>query len=227
MAERRLSQEWERLAGDWATFTRTPGHDVFFHRYNWPAFLGLVPRPGRATLDVGCGEGRVGPVLRELGHRVTGIDASATMVRLAAESGAYEQVLVADAAALPFDDGAFDLALAFMTLQDMDDPAGALREAARVLEPGGSLVAALVHPFNSGRDRPYFDVARTVEEFERDGITMTFHQLHRPLESWFALARWAGLEIEELREPRAPVGVPELARVRDRPVFLHLRCRRP
>ena len=222
-----LGEEWERQAAAWTRFTRTPGHDVFFHRYNWPAFLELVPEPGCATLDLGCGEGRVGPVLRDLGHRVSGIDVAPTMARLASESGADEQVLVADAASLPFDDGAFDLVLAFMTLQDMDDPGAALGETARVLAPGGRLVAAIVHPFNSGRERPYFDVARTVDELERDGISMAFHQLHRPLESWFELLRDAGLPVETLREPRAPAGVPELERVRDRPVFLHLRCVRP
>ena len=219
-----LGEEWERHAATWIRFTP---HDVFFRRYNWPAFLQLLPAAGRATLDLGCGEGRAGEILRDLGHRMTGVDVAPSMAQRAAERGVYEEVLVADAASLPFEDGAFDLVVAFMTPQDMDDPGAALREAARVLEPGGVLVAAVVHPFNTGRDRPYFDVARTVDEFERGGVTMTFHQLHRPLESWFALLREAGLEIEALREPRAPEGVPELAHVRDRPVFLHLRCRRP
>ncbi len=226
MAERSLSEEWERHAATWARFVE---HDVFFHRFNWPAFLELLPPPGRATLDLGCGEGRVGAVLTGLGHRMTGIDAAPSMAARAAESGGYEEVRVADAAALPFEDGAFDLVSAFMSLQDMDDPGAALREVARVLEPGGRLAAAVVHPFNLGRDgeHPYFDIARTVDDFERGGVTMTFHQLHRPLESWFGLIRDAGLTIEELREPRAPADVPELAHVRDRPVFLHLRCRRP
>ena len=217
-----LGEEWERHAATWIRFTP---HDVFFEKYNWPAFRELLPPAGRSTLDLGCGEGRLGALLSD--HRMTGADVAPTMVRRAAERGVYEQVVVSDAASLPFADGAFDLVIAFMSFQDMDDPAAALREAARVLEPGGVLAFAVVHPFNPGRERPYFDVARLVDEFERGGVTMTFHQLHRPLESWLALLREAGLELEELREPRAPDGVPELAHVRDRPVFLHLRCRRP
>lgn len=216
-----LGEEWERHAATWIRFTP---HDVFFATYNWPAFAELLPGPGRATLDLGCGEGRIGAILREHGHRVTGVDVAPSMVDRARSRGVYEDVLVADAGSLPFDDGAFDLVMAFMSLQDMDDPGAALREAARVLEPGGRLVAAVVHPFNTGRDRPYFDVARLVDEFERGGVVMTFHQLHRPLESWFALVRDSGLVLEELREPRAPDEVPELAHARDRPVFLHLRC---
>ena len=219
-----LGEEWERHAATWARFTP---HDVFFERYNWPAFAELLPEPGRATLDLGCGEGRVGLILRERGHRVSGVDVAPSMAERARESGAYEEVVVADAATLPFGDAAFDLVMAFMSLQDMDDPAAALREVARVLEPGGRLVAAVVHPFNTGRERPYYDVARLVDEFERGGVTMTFHQLHRPLESWFALLRDAGFVVEEVREPRAPEGDPVFAHVRDRPVFLHVRCTRP
>jgi ubiquinone/menaquinone biosynthesis C-methylase UbiE len=219
-----LGEEWERHAATWIRFTP---HDVFFQRYNWPAFVDLLPPAGRATLDLGCGEGRIGVLLGELGHRVTGVDVAPSMARRAAERGVYAEVHLGDAASLPFREAAFDLVVAFMTLQDMEDPAAALREAARVLEPGGALVAAVVHPFNTGRERPYYDVARIVDEFERGGVTMTFHQIHRPLESWFALVREAGLEIEALREPRPPEGVPELAHVRDRPVFLQLRCRRP
>jgi len=45
-----------------------------------PALLDLLPAPGRATLGVACGEGRLTRHLRSLGHRVTGIDASPTMV---------------------------------------------------------------------------------------------------------------------------------------------------
>jgi SAM-dependent methyltransferase len=219
-----LSEEWERQSAAWVRFTRTPGHDVFFHRYNWPAFLELLPAAGRATLDLGCGEGRTGAVLRSRGHRLTGVDVAPSLAALASETGAYDEVQVADAATVPFGDGSFDLVTAFMSLQDMDDPGAALRESARVLEPGGRLVAAIVHPCNSGGGRPYFDAVRTVDELERDGIAFTFHQLHRPLESWIRLILDAGLRIEDLREPQAPADVPELAHGRDRPVFLHFRC---
>lgn len=233
-----MAEEWEVGAEDWARWSRTPGHDHHFHRYNWPSFLELVPGPGRATLDLGCGEGRVGVALRQRGHRVTGVDAAPSLAQLASETGGYEDVVIADAAALPFADGAFDLVVAFMSLQDMDDAAGALRESARSLEPGGRLAAAIVHPFASahlgreGREqRSYFDVQRTLDTIERDGIAFSFHQVHRPLHAWFALLRDAGFLIEDLREPR-PSGrdVAEdatLAKTREHPAFLHVRCLKP
>lgn len=232
MGDRPLAEEWTARAEDWERWTRTPGHDHHFARYNWPAFAGLLPAPGRATLDLGCGEGRGGVLLRGLGHTVTGADVAAPLAEMARATGAYERVDVADATALPFADGSFDLVVAFMSLQDMDDAAGALREASRVLGPGGRLAAAFVHPFASARPdagRVYFDEQRTVDPIERDGIAMEFHQVHRPLEAWFALLAGAGLTIEALREPRPSADVvadvPALARERVQPLFLHLRCR--
>jgi ubiquinone/menaquinone biosynthesis C-methylase UbiE len=58
-------------------------------------------------------------------------------------------VRLADAAALPLDDASADLAIAFMSLHDIDAMSAAVREIARVLEPGGRLCLASVHPINS------------------------------------------------------------------------------
>ena len=235
MDERTLAEEWETHAAAWVSWVRTPGHDHHFHSYNWPAFLDLLPPPESATLDLGCGEGRVGVALVELGHRLTGVDSSPSLATLASDTGAYMRVIVADAAALPLPEDSFDLVVAFMSLQDMDDAPGAAREAARILRPGGQLVAAFVHPFASahlGREastqRSYFDVQRTVDEIDRDGLAFTFHQLHRPLEAWLALLLDAGFLIEDLREPRPSESdvaeVPQLAKSRSLPAFLHVRC---
>jgi SAM-dependent methyltransferase len=231
MAERPLAETWEAQSDAWRRMTRTPGLDHHFHRYNWPAFLELVPEPG-------CGEGRGGVALRELGHRVTGIDAAPSMVRLAYETGAYDDVIHADAAALPLDDETFDLVIAFMSLQDMDDADGAVRESARVLRRGGRLIAAIVHPFASahlGRShdeqRPYFGIQTTIDTIDRDGVAFTFHQVHRPLAAWVALVRDAGYLIEDVREPRPSErdvrDDPSLAKTRARPAFLHVGCWKP
>jgi ubiquinone/menaquinone biosynthesis C-methylase UbiE len=80
---------------------------------------------------------------------VTGVDASPTMVRLAASHNDRQPVVLADAAALPFRDGAFDLVVAYMSLHDIDAMPAAVTEAARVLRPDGRLCAAIPHPVNS------------------------------------------------------------------------------
>ena len=139
-----LQEYWDEQAGGWAAFARTEGHDVAHARLNFPGFLRLLPPPGRTALDVGCGEGRVGAELERRGYRVVGVDSSPRMVELARER---HEAVVADATALPFDDGAFDLAIAYMSLMNMDDLEGALPEIARVLEPGGRFCFAVTHPF--------------------------------------------------------------------------------
>ncbi len=110
---------WESQARNWAEFART-GHDRSHQDINLPVLLDLLPSPGRRTLDLGCGEGRLGRLLRPLGYRVAGVDASPTMVRLAVSHEAAPPAVLADAAALPFRDGAFDLVVAYMCLHDMD-----------------------------------------------------------------------------------------------------------
>ena len=79
-----LSEAWEKEAKRWATWARKLGHDSYwqFHR---DQFFSLLPGPGMLTVDVGCGEGRVTRDLKRLGHKVIGIDASATLIRLARE----------------------------------------------------------------------------------------------------------------------------------------------
>src|SRR6266536_3721581 len=139
----KLRKAWEENAPDWVRWAREPGHDSYwcFHRER---FLALLPKPGRLTLDVGCGEGRVTRDLTELGHSAVGVDSSETMIAAAREADPSGEYVVADAAALPFPDGHTDLVVAFMSLMDMDDMRSAAGELARVLEPGGRLAVAVV-----------------------------------------------------------------------------------
>ena len=225
-----LSEAWERHADDWARWTRVPGHDVYHERLNWPAFRDLLPPSGRRTVDVGCGEGRVGRALRADGHRVAGIDSSPTLLGLAREAGSYDELVRGDAAALPWDDGTFDLAIAYMSLHDVDDLQGAVTELARVLKARGRLCLAIVHPLNRSSEAldDYFEEQRFADEFERDGLRMTFESIDRPLEAYSGALARAGFLIEDLREPRPTAAVlaaePRLAKAAKRPYFPHMRC---
>jgi ubiquinone/menaquinone biosynthesis C-methylase UbiE len=144
-----MRNAWDLHAGEWISWARAPGHDSYW-RFRREAFLPLVPPPGRLTVDIGCGEGRLTRDLARLGHRVLGIDASPTMVAAAAcVPGAAGRVAAGDAAALPVADAAADCAVAFMSLQDVDHMEQAVAEAARVLVPGGRLVIAVTHPANT------------------------------------------------------------------------------
>ena len=73
---------WEQEAANWVTWTRKPGHDPYWH-YSPAFFQELVPPPGQATLEIGCGEGRVVRDLTARGHRTTGVDASSNLIAAA------------------------------------------------------------------------------------------------------------------------------------------------
>jgi SAM-dependent methyltransferase len=228
-----LRDAWERNAADWVRWARKPGHDSYW-RFHREPFLDLVPPPGRLTLDVGCGEGRVTRDLRELGHRAVGLDGSETMIAAAREADPSGEYVVANAAELPFPDGHADLAVAFMSLMDVDDMAAAVREVARVLEPGGALAVAVVHPINSAHDvdrehpedrlvlmEDYFDRRRYSDFIERDDMQMTFESRHFTLQDYFDALLGAGFQVDALRE----IGDPQHPRWSRYPLFLHLLAR--
>jgi SAM-dependent methyltransferase len=73
---------WEDQAENWLAWARTPGHDAYW--YYRDALFPLLPPPGRRTLEIGCGEGRVVRDLVARGHRVVGVDSSPTLLRHAA-----------------------------------------------------------------------------------------------------------------------------------------------
>ena len=223
---------WDAEASNWVRWAREPGHDHFFWRLGLPALLELLPAPGRRTLDLACGEGRVSRVLAERGHDVVGVESSPALAAAAREAAPGIEVLDGDAAALPLADGAVDLVVCSMALLNFDDMDGAVREAARVLEPGGRLCFTTVHPWNSlkaGED--YFAEHTYAETRTRGGLAMTFTDRHRPLGALARAFERAGLLIEALREP-----VPDAAHVAAfgsveqwtrRPVFLAGRVLRP
>jgi SAM-dependent methyltransferase len=232
-----LRDAWDAHADAWVTWARTPGHDSYW-RFHRDSFLPLVPPPGRLTLDIGCGEGRVGRDLTRLGHRVIGLDASSAMAAAAnAHHDSHGPIVVADAAALPVSSVIADCVVAFMSLQDVDDMERAVGEAARLLVPGGHLVLAIVHPLNSagrfepdaGGGTPPFVIAgswyqrrSTAETCERDGLTMTFHSEHRPLRDYANALADAGFMIERIQEVGEPDPRDKWNRI---PLFLHVRAR--
>ena len=108
-------------------------------------------RPGQQVLDLGTGTGAVALVASPVvdpGGAVVGVDISSEMLSLARqralEVGATNVVFrEGRAEELPASDSAFDAVLAGLSIMYVIDRAAAARECARVLRPGGRLVAAV------------------------------------------------------------------------------------
>ena len=107
--------------------------------------------PGTKVIDVGAGAGRHSYEAYRRGADVIAFDQDAeelaevdTMLQAMGQAGeapasAKAQVVVGDALALPYPDGAFDVVIASEILEHVPDDRGAIAELVRVLRPGGSL----------------------------------------------------------------------------------------
>ncbi|HWJ09218.1 MAG TPA: methyltransferase domain-containing protein [Nocardioides sp.] len=109
------------------------------------AMAALAPQPGETAVDVGCGTGaevrRFAAAVGASG-RAVGVEPHPGLRAVAAERSAGTSATFVDAAAgeLPFDDGSVDVIRCERVFQHLTDPAGAVREFARVLRPGGRVV---------------------------------------------------------------------------------------
>ena len=218
---------WDRIAA-WRDRRMGDAGDLWHRAIIDPTVREVVgPVRGLRVLDLGCGNGYLTRRwAREGAARSVGVDGSAASLRYARRreharpTGA--QFLRRDAAALVgLEDGSFDAVVANMSLMDIADLEGAVLEAARVLAPTGRFVFAINHPcFDvDGRsawvvERVWYEetVARKVAGYREaravrvpwkldDGSYAYTTGYHRPLPSYFAALRSAGLAVTRLEEP--------------------------
>ncbi len=105
-----------------------------------PAVAAIRAAEPRRVLEVGCGWGELAEwIARETGAEVVATDLSERMVELARERGLDARV--ADVQRLPFADAVFDVVVAAWMLYHVPDLERGIAEIARVLRPGGRLVA--------------------------------------------------------------------------------------
>ena len=176
---------------------------------------------GRDVLEVGCGAAQGARWLAAAGARVTAFDVSHGQLRearrLDARTGVrVEHLVQADAQFLPFRSAVFDVVVsAFGGFPFVADSARAMREAARVLRPGGRFVFSVTHPTRwAFPDDPgprgltvqqsYFDRTPYVEVDEAGEASYVEH--HRTLGDRVRELVAAGLVLEDLVEPEWPEG---------------------
>jgi 2-polyprenyl-6-hydroxyphenyl methylase / 3-demethylubiquinone-9 3-methyltransferase len=103
--------------------------------------------PASLVLDMGCGAGFLSHALAKTGHHVTGIDLSEQSLEVARRLDTTGRVKyqVADATATSFPSESFDVVCAMDLLEHVENPAALVREASRLLKPGGLF---FFHTFN-------------------------------------------------------------------------------
>jgi malonyl-CoA O-methyltransferase len=177
----------------------------------WITHLSARLHPRRAV-DVGCGTGRWTTRLSAIG-----VDASPSMLGVAAaKTGLRGRLAVGDATALPIASASADLVLCALTLGHIRNRIAAMREFARILAPGGTLLVTDFHPAAAAQGwRRTF--RRDGQVYELENYPYTVDQLRAVTD----------LELAECAE--ASIGEPERALfdAAGRPELFASACRAP
>ena len=177
---------WNAMGDEWFELARTGDARNYFIMPNMLRFMGDVT--GKRILDLGCGEGGYSRALAKKGASLVSVDCSRRAIEyavsLADEEGLSIEHYIRNSNDL-FDIASeeFDIVLCSMMLMDCEDFEGTLREAYRVLEPGGRLFASVLHPCFDGNHEMIWR-HRTLEEYVKAFIA-------------------AGFTIADMNEPRA------------------------
>ena len=203
---------WSRSSGSWLRLMEQgdPNRVLLLDE----VMLGLCGEVrGLDVLDAGCGEGRFCRMLAARGARSIGIDPT---VELIAEARRLQPGAVfheAGAEALPLPDACVDLVVSYVSLVDIPDYRTAIREKARVLRPGGRLVAANLNSFSTAstlywaRDEDGHKRHWTMDNYmveravKAEWAGMNIVNWHRPLSAYMAAFMAAGLVLEHFDEP--------------------------
>lgn len=129
----------------WAETYDLPGNPLV--SVEEPAVWTLLDAlPAGRALDAACGTGRHSARLVELGHEVTGVDASPEMLDVARARVPGARFLEGDLRSLPVDDGEVDVAVCALALGHCADLRAPVAELARAVRVGGQVVISDLHP---------------------------------------------------------------------------------
>ncbi|MUV38456.1 Malonyl-[acyl-carrier protein] O-methyltransferase [Lentibacillus sp. JNUCC-1] len=146
-------KSWNQMAPSWHERSK----QMWDHgsRKDIIPFIKKHSQSDEKMLDIGAGDGYGSYKLHQSGYKVTGMDLSSEMVRLATQSHediAFQQGDVND---LPFEPETFDAIMCINVLEWTEQPLHALNEIARVLKSEGRLFAGILGPTAAPRRHSY------------------------------------------------------------------------
>ncbi|MBK5267201.1 MAG: class I SAM-dependent methyltransferase [Acidimicrobiia bacterium] len=209
-----MTNEWDDLADWWREELET---DPTYVEVVVPLLLAMLATRTGTVLDVGCGNGRIMGELALAGLEPVGCDINTSLL---AEAAKFGPVMRLELPGLPIRRASMDGAVVVLSFEHLENEI--FSELARVIRPGGWLVAVANHPFITAPDsasvidptdgevfwRPgtYLDAGSSIED--ANGQPVTF--LHRPIGEFLTTAAKAGFSLNELREvPFEPGGLPD------------------
>ncbi len=235
-----MSNGWDESADAWIK-SQDNGGDWSRRFVLDPVMLQCLDvRSYARALDVGCGEGRFCRLLEQRGILVTGLDPTQRLIDEAIRlnpDGDYRKGI---AERLPFTDATFDLVISYLSLIDIEDYRTAIKEMARVLAPGGTLLIAnlaghaTANPDGRWRKNIFnrkvtFRIDDYLTELGRwaawSGIRI--RNWHRPLSSYMRALLAEGLTLVFFDEPPAIGGDAGKADTQQRaPLFIVMEWRK-
>ena len=220
MKEDSSIRSWNAVGDSWTEHADNNDYRNFLLMPRMLEMLGDVS--GRLILDLGCGEGGYARELKRRGANIIGVDGSESLVRIARERAEKESLEIEFICANANDlnsiaDNSYELVVASMSLMDVEDYPGAVREVRRVLRNGGSLLMSITHPCFTPRmsewerdpdDRNQLLFFKVDHYFDRiawdDMITKQFSapvlRRHRPLQDYVQVLLREGLLLRDLSE---------------------------
>lgn len=192
------------------------------------------------AVDVGCGEGRFVRLLKASGVSAVGAEPTKALFAAAQQADPDGEYVCCRAESLTLPDKSVDLVIGYMVLNSVPGMEEAVREMARVVRPGGSVLVANLQSFNTaGRwmqeqegkaQRLAFRIddyatCRALPIAWRDMRIVTHH---RPLEKYMQAFMKAGLVLKHFEEPVPREAAPEvLAQYQCAPLFWIMEWRKP
>mgnify|MGYP006415767075 FL=1 len=214
-----MQSDWDASAEAWIESLGAGGDFSRAAVLDRPMMAAVRQSGAQWALDVGCGEGRFCRMMAEAVPEVVGIDPTARLLTEARQLGGavYHEGVGEN---LPYEEGAFDLVVSYLSLIDIADSRAAISEMARVSRPGGHILIGNLNSWVTAAQTEGLGIQRNAQghgtltivdylkaypvRVEWAGIRIK--NWHRPLAQYMQEALQVGLQLVDFQEPLAEAG---------------------